>query len=54
MPRTDVFDIESPIRSISSSITKHNRYLLLFLIVMVLFMAVYIPLRVIPQNKNDD
>ena len=53
MPRTSDFDIETPLRSISS-ITKHNRYLLLFLIVMGLFMAIYIPLRVIPQNKNDE
>ena len=53
MPRTSDFDIETPLRSISS-ITKHNRYLLLFLIVMGLLMAIYIPLRVIPQNKNDE
>ena len=53
MPRTTMYDIESPIRSFTSN-TKYNRYLLLFLIIMGLFMAIYIPLRVIPQNKNDD
>ena len=53
MPITNSYDIESPLRSFSS-ITKHNRYLLLFLIIMGLFMAIYIPLRLIPQNKNDD
>ena len=58
MPRTSDFnisdfDIESPIRSIST-MSKTNRYLLFFLIAMVLFIAIYIPLRVIPQNKNDE
>ena len=53
MPRTSMYDIESPIRSFTSN-TKYNRYLLIFLIAMVLFIAIYIPLRVIPQNKNDE
>ena len=53
MPITSDFDIESPLRSFSS-ITKTNRYLLIFLIAMGLFIAIYIPLRVIPQNKNDE
>ena len=50
MPITNSYDIESPLRSFSS-ITKHNRYLF-FLIVMGLFMAIYIPLRVIHQDYH--
>ena len=53
MPKTSMYDIDSPLRSFSS-ITKHNRYLLFFLIIMGLFMAIYIPLRVFPQKNNDE
>ena len=53
MPRTFMYDIESPLRSIST-MSKTNTGLLIFLIAMGLFMAIYIPLRVIPQNKNDE
>ena len=53
MPITSDFDIESLIRSISTML-KTNRYLLIFLIAMGLFIAIYIPLRVIPQNNNDE
>ena len=53
MPRTSMYDIDSPIRSIST-ISKSNTGLLIFLIAMGLFMAIYIPLRVISQNNNDE
>ena len=53
MPRTSMYDIESPLRSMST-MSKSNTGLLIFLITMGLFMAIYIPLRVIPQYNNDD
>ena len=57
MPRTSyfdasAFDIESPIRSISKMST--TKGLLLFFIAMGLFMAIYFPLRVFPQNNNNE
>jgi len=53
MPRTDIFDIESPLRSLST-VAKSNKGLLLFLIVLILFMVIYIPSRVFPEKNNDE
>ena len=53
MPRTYMFDIESPMRSLST-IAKTNKLLLLFLIAVILFMTIYIPTRVFPQKNNDE
>jgi hypothetical protein len=52
MPRSILYDIESPMKSLSS-MTKNRNGLLIFLIILVLFMAIYIPTRVLGKNNDD-
>ena len=48
-----MFDIESPIKSLST-VAKTNKGLLLFLIILIFLMVIYVPTRVFPEKNNDE
>ena len=52
MPRTDVFDIESPLRTLST-LSKHNNKLFMFLVALGLFMIIYFIIEITRTKESD-